>query len=145
QGLGAVLVDEAGAHQRLHRRRGRDRQRAPRQLLGEEAVRHHVSVGAAVLLGIAEAEIPELADTFEELGRKLRALVDRLRRRYHLAVDESRDGLAKLFLLGGELNHVRAVLISSRRRRVASASTDSSAPEPPIPTPYSRRAASIET
>ena len=57
QRLGAVLVDEVRPHQRLHGGRRRQRQRAPRQLLGEQAVRHHVGVGAAVLLGVAQPEV----------------------------------------------------------------------------------------
>src|SRR2546422_10074931 len=103
--LGAVLVHEVGPHQRLHRRGGGHRERAARHLLREEAVRHHVGAGAAVRLGVAQPEVAELADALEELGWKLRALVERLRGRNDLGVDEPRDGLAKLFLLCGESDH----------------------------------------
>ncbi len=141
QRLGPVLVDEVGAHQRLHRRRRGDRQRAPRELLGEQAVRHHVGVGAAVPLGIAEGQVPELADAPEQPGRELPALVERRRRRRHLRVDEARHAPAELLLLARERDHPGA----PRRRRVAASSTRRSRPAPVRTTPYRSRAASTET
>src|SRR5207245_11477656 len=127
---------------RLHRRRRGAPERAAREALGKEAVGHHVRAGAAVRLGVAEAEIAELADALEERPRELGARVDRLRGRHHFGVHEPGDGAAELFLLRRELDHRRTLLRSSR---VARSSTRRSSPVPVIITPYSSRAASIET
>src|SRR5713226_5078179 len=140
--LRALLVDDVRAHERLHGGGRGHRERAARQLLGEEAVGHHVGVGAAVGLRVAEAEVAELAQAPEELRRELRPLVERLGRRRHLGVDEPRDGPAEVFLLRGEADHARTFFRSSR---VAVSSTRRSIPEPAITTPYSRRAAPTDT
>src|SRR5947207_15556031 len=126
----------------MRRRSGRDRERPAGHLLGDEAVGHHVGVGAAVGLRVPEAEIAELADTPEELRRELRPLVDRLARRDDLGVDEPRDGLTEPLLLGREADHRRIFFRSSF---VAGPSTRRSTPPPAITTPYSLRAASIDT
>src|SRR4029453_3761189 len=142
QVLGAVLVDEVRTHQGLHRGGGRHRQGAACQLLGEEAVRHHVGAGAPVGLRIAKPEVAELSDPLEELRRKLRAFVDRLGLWYDLGVDEPGDRLPELLLLGGERDHDRSARRSSL---VAGPSIDRSAPRATITTPYSRRAPSTDT
>src|SRR5207245_1763803 len=80
---------------------------AARELLGEEAVGPHVRAGAAVRLGVAEAQIAELADALEERPRELGARVDRRRGRHHFGVHEPGDGAAELFLLRRELDHRR--------------------------------------
>src|SRR5207244_11292193 len=112
------------------------------QRLGEERVGHHAGAGAPVRLRIPEPEIAELADSLEELRRKLGALVDRLGRRHDLGVDESGDRLSELLLLGGERDHDRRARRSSS---VAGSSIDSSVPRATMTTPYSRRAASTDT
>ena len=78
----------------------------------------------------------------EELRGKLGALVDRLGRRHDLGVDESGDRLSELLLLGGERDHDRS---ARRSASVAGSSIDRSAPRATITTPYSQRAASMDT
>src|SRR6185436_8544456 len=133
-------------------RRRRQRQGAARQLLGEEAVRHHVGVGAAIALGVAQAEPALRAEALEELAWELAALVERVRLRRHLGVHEARHRAAELFLLGRERDHGRPVggeptrvplepLRLARSTAVARASICS----PTITTPYASRAISIDT
>src|SRR3990170_1259974 len=152
--LRAVRVDEVRAHQRLHAGRGGERHRAARQLLGEEAVGHHVGPGPAVGLRVAEAEVAQRAEAREELARELRALVEGPGRGHDLGVHEPRDGAAELLLLVGEADHAR---LAARRAAVASTSTLNAVGAPSRPTfgpapgtgtsttPYASRAASAET
>src|SRR5262244_291631 len=101
----AIGVDEVRAHERLHARGGGHRQRAARQLLGEETVGRHVGVGAAVLFGIAEAQPTQLADASKQRDRELAALIHHLRGWYHFGGHEARHALAELLLLGRERDH----------------------------------------
>src|SRR5207244_8884368 len=96
----------------------------------------------AVRLGVAEAQIAELADALEERPRELGARVDRLRGRHHFGVHEPGDGAAELFLLRRELDHRRILLRSSRPAR---SPTRRPSPGPVLITPYSSRAGSVAT
>ena len=100
--LRSVLVDEVGAHQALHGGERGERHGAPRQLLGEEAVGHHVGVGAAVGLGVAETQEALLGEAPEEGARELARGVEARGLGHDLRVHEAGDGRPERLLLRGQ-------------------------------------------
>jgi hypothetical protein len=92
-------VQELGAHERLHRRAGRERHRAARDLLQRDAELRELHAAAAHVLGVAHAEKPHARELAEELAREGVSFVERRRARRDALVAEAREALPYLLLL----------------------------------------------
>ena len=90
-----------------------------RQRFGEDQVGERVGAGAAVLLGVHQAEQAGVAELSQHLARRHAGVLPGERMRLDLARDEARDLLAQQLVLGGEIDAFHRSE-TSRLRRTAS-------------------------
>src|SRR5205814_1372555 len=117
-GVGAVAVDEVGAHQRLHGGDRRQRERPCRQLFVEHAAGGEVGALAAHLLGVAEAQVAELRQPLEQRVRKLAMHVEVRRAREDFFVYEGANRIPERKGRVGDPGRIFGACAAHLRRRL---------------------------